>query len=208
MPCSVVVRSHLDIGKELGQWDHTKYDDLFIDQSGTYLSPSKLKNAADSSDVIKSRGVGRSVVGKAAPLIMRTFDEFFDLMRDPVKREILLSERKFHEVPLTVHVFYGHKLALARGKPLLAGKWEDVSRVETFEWNTKRDAFKIVVNDAGFIETFPIVGRMTLESKGYDPADFDKLKLYRGREGGEFFEDEDTLLEAMPERVDFLPHEE
>ena len=69
----------LDIGKGLGQWDYTKHDDLFIVQSGTYFSPSQLKEATDSSDVVKSRGVKRSVIGDAAPLIMRTFEEFFEL---------------------------------------------------------------------------------------------------------------------------------
>src|SRR5262249_16993064 len=88
-----------------------------------------------------------------------------EFMRDPAKREILLRERKFHTIHLTQDVFYGLRIALARGKHILAGKWEEVTRIETFEWNTKRDGFNIIVNDAGYIETFPIVGRMSLESK-------------------------------------------
>jgi hypothetical protein len=47
------------------------------------------------------------------------------------------------------NLFYGHKLAIARGKPILAGKWEDVTRVESFEWASKRDPFNITINDDG-----------------------------------------------------------
>jgi hypothetical protein len=157
-----------------------------------------LREAADGGDVIKSRGVKRSVIGKAAPLFLETFDQFHNLMRDPEKRPILLKERKFHEVPVTVSAFYGHKLALARGKPILAGKWEDVTRVETFEWASKRDPVNITVNEDGSISTFPIAGRRTLESHGYKPADFDKLLKFRDREGEEFNVDEDTLLVLAP----------
>src|SRR5262249_624459 len=156
------------------------------------------------SDVVKSRGVRRSVIGTAAPQFLQTFDHFHELMRDPGQRAILLSERKFHEVPVTVRVFYGHKVALARGKPILAGKWEDVTRVETFGWSSKRDPVDITVNDGGSISTFPIVGRPTLESKGYEPADFDKLLKLRDRDGEEFTEDEDTLFEGQPDYTPFL----
>ena len=121
----------LDIGKGLGQWDYKEHPDLFIAQPGVYFSPTELREAADIVDLIKSRGVRRSIIGEAAPLFLETFDQFHHLMRDPEKRAILLKERKFHEVPVTVPVFYGHKLALARGKPILAGKWEDVTRLET-----------------------------------------------------------------------------
>jgi DNA polymerase type B, organellar and viral len=197
----------IDIGNGLGQWGYAEHPDLFITQPGVYFSPTELKAAADSSDVIKSRGVKRAIIGKAAPLFLKTFDQLYTLMRDPEKRAILLRERKFHEVPVTVHVFYGHKLALARGKPILAGKWEDVTRIESFEWASKRDPFNITVNDDGSISTFPIVGRLTLESKGYEPTDFDKLLKFRDREGEEFEEDDDTLLEAQPDFTEFLPHE-
>jgi hypothetical protein len=197
----------LDIGDGLGQWDYKERPDLFIAQPGVYFSPTELGEAADSGDVIKSRGVKRSVIGKAAPLFLETFEQFHNLMRDPEKRAILLKERKFHEVPVTVSAFYGHKLALARGKPILAAKWEDVTRVETFEWASKRDPINISVNEDGSLSTFPLAGRLTLESDGYKPADFDKLLKFRDRDGQEFSLDEDTLLEAQPDFTEFLPRE-
>jgi hypothetical protein len=67
----------------------------------------------------------------------------------------VLEERLIPSVPVTVRVFYGCRLALARGKPWLAGKWEDVTRTERFEWKTKRDSKRIIVSDEGYVITFP-----------------------------------------------------
>src|SRR5436305_431089 len=66
-------------------------------------------------------------------------NRIFQLMRDPEACALMLTERKIAEVPVTVHVFYGHRIALQRGTPYLAGKWEDVTRCESFEWKTKRN---------------------------------------------------------------------
>ena len=50
--------------------------------------------------------------------------EFLDLLRQPGAMECVLKERLIPSVPVTVRVFNGCRLALARGKPWLAGKWE------------------------------------------------------------------------------------
>ena|SRR5215472_13515690 len=120
----------------------------------------------------------------------------------------MLKERKIAEVPVTVHVFYGHRIALHRGKPYLAGKWEDVTRCESFEWKTKRDPNRVIVKDDGSIRTFPIDGFRSSESLAYKPADFDKRFIPIVNDEGESEEiDEDVLLEAMPDGIEFLPHE-
>ncbi len=97
---------------------------------------------------------------------------------------------------------------MARGKPYLAGKWEDVPRRESFEWNTKRDPMRVVINDEGSLTTFPRAINIVTESEGYKPADFDK-SITIVNESGELEEyDEDMWLEGMPDHTVFLPHEE
>jgi hypothetical protein len=121
-------------------------------------------------------------------------------------RELMLRERLFPTVPVSVHVFYGCRLALARGKPYLAGTWRDEIRQEGFEWNTKRDPIRIEIGENN-ISTFPLTGSPFVESAGYDPADFDRLVAISGENDSIEEIDENTLLEAMPDFTPFLPRE-
>jgi hypothetical protein len=98
-------------------------------------------------------------------------------------------------------------LALARGKPYLAGRWEDITRHASFEWQTKRDAMRIEVSDEGYLRTFPPALSILAESEGYKPADFDRRIEISGEDGGREEVDENTWLEAMPDFTPFLPHE-
>jgi hypothetical protein len=190
----------LDIGEGLGQWEENIWPDLFIAQPGVYWSPADLKNS------VKSRGAPRSIIGPAAPRFYKAFNDWLDVMRGPGAMQLLLDERSIPSVPVTVRVFYAHRLALARGKPWLAGKWEDVSRHESFEWSTKRDAMRIALGDE-FIITYPIALSSPLaESEGYKPADFDRMLEISTEAGAAEEIDENTLLEAMPDHVQFLPH--
>jgi hypothetical protein len=191
----------LDIGEGLGQWEEKIWPDLFIAQPGVYWSPSDLERS------VKSRGAPRSVIGPAAPRFQEVFAEFLDQLGRPAAKECVLKERLIPSVPITVRVFIGCRLALARGKPWLAGKWEDVTRHESFEWKTKRDAMRIEVSDEGYLKTFPIVLSILAESEGYKPADFDRLIEISGESGGTVEIDENTLLEAMPDFIPFLPRE-
>jgi hypothetical protein len=108
---------------------------------------------------------------------------------------------------VTVRLFYGNRLALARGKPYLAGRWSDETRHETFEWDTKRDRTRVVLNDRS-LTTFPRTLSPFDESEGYKPADFDKPITIMNDAGGLEEMDEDVWLEGMPDHIDFLPHEE
>ena len=190
----------LDIGEGLGQWEEKIWPDLFIAQPGVYWSPSELKAS------VKSRGAPRSVIGDAAPRFEQVFAEWLELMRRPGGIETVLKERLIPSVPVTVRVFYGCRYAIHLGKPWLAGKWEDVSRHESFEWKTKRDAMRITLGD-GYITSYPPLIPMLAESEGYKPADFDRLVKISGEDGQVETIDENTLLEAMPDFVPFLPRE-
>jgi hypothetical protein len=127
-------------------------------------------------------------------------------MRRPGAIDIVLRERQIPSVPVAVRVFYGSRLALARDKPWLAGKWEDVRRHESFEWQTKRDPMRVVLGER-YLATFPIALSMLAESEGYKPADFDRLVGIADEHGGIEQIDENMLLEAMPDFIPFLPHE-
>jgi hypothetical protein len=191
----------LDIGERLGQWEEKVWPDLFTAQPGVYWSPS------DPQQSVKSRGAPRSIIGEAAPRFQNVFTEWLELMRQPGAMESVLKERLIPSVPVKIRVFNGCRLALARGKPWLAGKWEDVTRYESFEWRTKRDAMRIKLSDEGYITTFPPALSILAESEGYKPADFDRLIEISGESGVGEEIDENMLLEAMPDFIPFLPRE-
>jgi hypothetical protein len=190
----------LDIGEALGQWEEKVWPDLFIAQPGVYWSPYDLQS-------VRSRGAPRSVIGNAAPRFHEVFDEWLHLLRQPGAMKQVLEERLIPSVPVSVRVFIGCRLALARGKPWLAGKWEDVARNESFEWQTKRDPMRITVGDDGYVLTFPRKNSFFAESEGYEPADFDKRLEISGESGVTEVIDENMLLEAMPDFIPFLPYE-
>jgi DNA polymerase type B, organellar and viral len=193
-------RLSLDIGERLGQWEEKIWPDLFIAQPGVYWSPSDLEKS------VKSRGAPRSVIGPAAPRFQEIFTDWLNLLRQPAALECLLEERLIPSVPISVRVFNGCRLALARGKPWLAGKWEDVTRHESFEWSTKRDPMRIDLCD-GHLTTFPVALSMLAESEGYKPADFDRVLEISTEDGVAEEIDENTLLEATPDLIPFLPRE-
>ena len=190
----------LDIGEGLGQWEQKVWPDLFIAQPGVYWSPSDVEKS------VKSRGAPRSVIGPAVQRFHDVFAEWLKVMRRPDGMKRVLNERLIPSVPVNVRVFIGCRLALARGKPWLAGKWEDVTRQESFEWRTKRDPMRIVLGDSHVV-TFPPALSILAESEGYKPADFDRLIEISGESVVIEEIDENMLLEAMPDFIPFLPRE-
>jgi hypothetical protein len=136
------------------------------------------------------------------------FSDWIKVLRRPGAMELMLKERQLiPSVPVTVRVFYGCRLALARNKPWLAGTWKDETWYESFEWGTKRDPLRIRLDDDGCLVTFPLSLSPFEESKGYEPANFDRLIEIAGEGGGTETVDESMLLEAMPDFTPFLPHE-
>jgi hypothetical protein len=153
--------------------------------------------------LVKSRGAPPSIIGGAAHQFHEVFAEWLDMLRSPGAMERVLGERL---IP-SVRVFNGCRLALARGKPWLAGKWEDVTRQVSFKWQMKRDPMRIAVSNEGYVRTFPRKNSIFAESEGYEPADFDRTIEISGESGGAQEIDENMLLEAMPDFIPFLPDE-
>jgi hypothetical protein len=194
-------RLPVDIGEGLGQWEEKIWQDLFVVKPGVYWSPSDLRTS------VKSRGAPRTIIGAAAHRFQEVFNVWLDVMRRPGAKDIVLQERQIPSIPVTVHVFNGCRLALARGKPWLVGKWEDVTRHESFEWSTKRDPMRVVLVEE-HLTTFPMALSSPLaESEGYKPADFDRLVEISGESDVTEEIGENTLLEAMPDFIPFLPRE-
>jgi len=85
------------------------------------FQPDRIEGSRGRRRPIKSRGVKRSVIGKAARLFLETFDQLHDLMRDPEKRAILLKERKFHEFQSRYPYFTATSWRLREGSQFWPG---------------------------------------------------------------------------------------
>jgi hypothetical protein len=99
-----------DLGEELAQWEEKIWADLFIATQGVNWSPGNLRES------VKWPGASRSVIGPAAA----RFHEVFDVVTPAStarRYEALLEGRRIHLVPISVQVFNGRRLALARRKP-------------------------------------------------------------------------------------------
>jgi hypothetical protein len=199
----------LDIGEGLGQWEQKTWPDLFIAQPGVYWSPSELAAGTGPDKVtVKSRGAPRSVIGDAAPQFQRTFEDWIAKLRQADDLAVMLRNRKrIPTVPVSVRVFHACALALARHKPSLAGTWKDVTRLLRFDWSGKRHSIQGVELAGDSLLTMPITQSKLDESEGYKPVDFDKAIEIVGEDGRTVTISEDTLFEAQPDFVQWLPHE-
>lgn len=61
----------------------------------------------------------------AAPRFHEAFNDWLEVLRRPGTMPPVLKESASFPRSVTVRVFYGRRLALARGKPYLAGKRDD-----------------------------------------------------------------------------------
>lgn len=138
----------LPLGKELGQWDAKTHASAFVVQSGIYFIPGESP---------KTRGTPQSKV-------LAHEKDFRDAWRH------ILDTGEDVSVPIDVTIFVGVRLALARNKPELAGRWLDSARGDIepkrirFEWHTKR--FAGTFRDTS-LWTDPIPGGPNLESEPY-----------------------------------------
>jgi hypothetical protein len=203
----------LAVGEDLGQWERQVWPDLFITQPGIYWSPSQEKQRplAPAPDTVrltvKSRGAPRSAIEPEIPRFHAVFERFLSHLVSEEQRRLVLKERLIPSVPVAQRVFYGCRLADQRHDPTLAGQWKEVERRLSFDWMTKRNPVRIEVN-ASNIATLPIkLESRLMESEGYTPVDFDSRFAVSDESGVTSEVDEDTLREAMPDYLPFVPHE-
>ena len=203
----------LDIGPGLGQWEQKIWPDLFIAQPGVYWSPTEVEATAERSPAgsLKSRGAPRSVIGPAVPAFHQTFGKWIEALRQPGAIDRMLSNRKelIPTVEVKIRVFYGCRLALAMGKPFLAGSWKWETQKIGFDWRSKRDAMHMqLADDCLSFTTRPILlSSPHAESEGYKPVDFDRVVTIAADGGGVQQINESVLLEAQSDFMPWLPRE-
>lgn len=115
----------LEIGEGLGQWEHAILPGLFIVQPGLYWSPGLKKR--------KSRGLSGKFFEE--PGRTESFETAWEWFRQAENSNL---EVPFPSVPVPVPGFIGLKLALARNKPELAGRWVSEHRAISFDYRNKR----------------------------------------------------------------------
>lgn len=142
----------LDFGTGLGQWEaDERKGGLFIVMPGVYWEPG-------SDRLPKTRGIPRSQ-------IIARRNDFETLWNDWARGD---GSDDYPAIEVGLTTFYGHRLALARGKPWLAGMWADVNKRISFDWSGKRAADGMPV--AGRVVTRPIRGWLGAQSEPFDPA--------------------------------------
>lgn len=168
----------LEVGDRLGQWEHTELPGLFIVQPGLYWCPEKRKR--------KSRGLS----GKFFEEPGRT-EAFEHAWRDYLAGLNSGIDGGFPAVPVPVPGFIGMRLALARGKPELAGTWTSDYRTISFDWRNKRSGavYRNGVAITGVKEGSP--GLVSLPHRDFLAAG-----------GAEPWEAARLMLEEQPDYID------
>ena len=169
----------LPLGDRLGQWEQNILDGLFIVQPGLYWCPELRKR--------KSRGLS----GKFFEEKGRT-ESFEQAWRDYEAAENSQLEPDYPAVSVPVPGFVGLKLALARGRPLLAGTWTNDSRLISFDYTNKRahhtwrDGHILLGPKAGSAGLVSLPHREFLKAGGHEP-----------------WEAARAMLDDQPDYVDF-----
>lgn len=116
----------LPVGTNLGEWERTDHDNMFIVQSGLYFIDNKLP---------KTRGT-------PAVRIAAMEGQFRDEWSKYIRRvEGWTGEDDYVSCGVDVPVtnFISLALALARGKPGTAGEWIAQDKGVSFDWRNKRE---------------------------------------------------------------------
>ncbi|MGH7744252.1 MAG: hypothetical protein ACREQ5_05450, partial [Candidatus Dormibacteria bacterium] len=138
-------RPSLPISKTIGDWSHDVHASMLSVQSGVYMLPEDLK----------TRGVPGIKLAEYYIDLLAVWMRWLD---DPD-----LADGPSVCVPL--RQFIGLRLAIARNKPETAGQWVDVPKRITYDWESKRTAWKL---KGTRLLTKPIQGSPGLQSEKYD----------------------------------------
>jgi hypothetical protein len=145
---------NLPLTEYLGDWEELlRPTGVFIVQPGVYWSPG--------SDIKpKTRGVPRSNIIAQRDLFEARWDRW-------VRGD---DEAAVPSVVIKLKSFIGHRLALHRNKPELAGAWVQNNKEIRFDWSSKRQWTGLT--EQGYMRTLPKPGSFGAdgESQPYDPA--------------------------------------
>jgi len=152
---------NVPIGDQLGQWEHKIRDDLFIVQPGIYWS-------SNSDTLPKTRGIPRSKIIEHRQSFEHEWHRY-------VQAGGMGNVAGFPTVAVPVTNFIGHRMALARGKPEIAGSWRNEPKTISFDWTNKRSSSN-THSDGAAIWTLPFDGSRDSRSAPYDPAILTELE--------------------------------
>lgn len=138
----------LTIGKDLGQWELTEHESMFIVQSGLYLLPNRVKI------LHKTRGVPIGVIMQKQPEIRAAWQAWLDEGD---------CDADSPTVTVPVKTFISLRLANSMGKGFMAGRWINAKRTIRFDWGSKREFG--VRNMGTYVTTRPLQGSPTLQSE-------------------------------------------
>lgn len=138
-------RPTLPTSKKIGDWSVKEHESMLTVQSGVYMLPGEFK----------TRGVPKTKIHEYYIDLLAVWYKWLD---DPD-----LAQGPTVCVPL--RQFIGLRLAMARNKPEIAGLWVDVAKQITYDWESKRTAWKV---HGTYLLTRPIQGSPALRSVQYD----------------------------------------
>lgn len=162
------------LGVNLGEWERSDYPRMHVVQPGLYWGPPKPK----------TRGVSASILEQHIPAFERAWDTFIKPKR--------LDMSRIPSVTIPINIFIGMRLALAWGKPMLAGSWKVQERNISYDWIAKRGEGS---RRDGYVETLPHDGRSDLRSVVYTPVS----------NPASVMDAQEMELEAMPDHTELLP---
>ena len=144
----------LPISKQLGEWEVSEYESMFLISPGVYLADGRLR-------ALKTRGTNQRLVEEVLDTIIGNFDRFCDLLN---RGESFKNAVRSTGTPVSYKQFIGIRLGLMRTENVI-GEWIDTTKRIGFDWSSKRDVgrFEIV---GGGIRTWPRAVK-TLASQPY-----------------------------------------
>lgn len=143
----------LPLGAALGQWEHNILADGHIVQPGVYWD-------WQSETRIKSRGLRRAVMHTSRERFGHIFAAWAHWSEGHNPDDI-------PPVPAPVTMHIGHKLALARGKPELACRWQQFDKFFAYNISSKRETTLgeyFPNTGAGYFQAPPLLGSPELTS--------------------------------------------
>jgi len=158
------------IGEQLGQWEHSILEDMFIVQPGLYWDRAKTKH--------KSRGLSGKFFEEKGRI-----ESFENAWFDYLAARNSQLDVSFPVVPVPVTNFIGLRLAASRGKNETAGRWQEETRELSFDPRRKRDVSNIegeallTTIKNGSYQTFSMPHRDFIKSGGAEAWDRAKLEF-------------------------------
>ena len=116
----------LPIGTQLGEWEATTHDNMFVVQSGLYFIDNKMP---------KTRGTPGARIAAMETQFRTEWSKYIQEVGS------WSSDVDFRNCNVNVPVvnFVSLALALARGKPGTAGEWIAEDKAISFDWRNKRE---------------------------------------------------------------------